>query len=680
MEQQGNMDLTANRTVATVHRAMMGQSHLPMAQVVGGEHVISAVNAAFCHLLGRTEEDLLGKPFAELVPLGVECLTLVDDVYRTGEARSHVKARVDQMDPVYWSYTCLPVKGAANEPLGVLVQVTETALFNARNTEINEALLISSVKQHELTESAERLNEELQVEIGKHEAAEALLRKNRDTFFGLIEKAPFGLYVVDAQFRLQHVSSGAEHVFSKIVPHIGRDFAEIMALLWEGPFVREVIGHFRHTLETGEPYAEKEFTEKRRDGTDAESYDWRIERITLPDGQYGVVCYFYDISEHTKAQELLRLANRRKSEFLATLAHELRNPLAPLRNGLELLSLSQGDKATWDQAHGMMKRQLDQLVRLVDELLDLSRISRGTVDLQRMRVDLRAVLDQAVETSLPLIDQQEHELVLDLPPDALFVEGDGMRLAQVFNNLLNNAAKYTDRGGHITMKAEASPNAAIISVTDNGIGIAAADQDRVFDMFAQVERGHDRSQGGLGIGLNIVKHLVEMHGGRIAVRSDGLNKGSCFTVHLPLAARALQGPARPAVPAKASAQVRKRILIVDDNHDAAAMMALLLGKLGHEIHVAHDGAVALTLGARIRPDVVLMDIGMPVMDGHTACAEMRRTDWGKNAFIVALTGWGQEEDKSRSQQAGFDHHLVKPISSDTLTAVLAHAAAPVVRK
>lgn len=655
---------------AKVHQVMKGQEHIPMAQVVGGSHVINAVNPAFCQLLGKTEDELLGRPFEELVPLGVECLHLLEDVYRTGEARSHVKAREDRLNPVYWSYTCLPVKGDADEPLGVLLQVTETALHNALNVEINQALLLSSLKQHELTANAERLNRELKVEVEKHEAAEALLRKNRDTFFGLIEKAPFGLLVVNADFCLQHVSSGAEHVFSHVIPHIGRDFEEVLSQVWSEPFANKVVARFRHTLATGDPFAEKVLTERRKDTAQVESYDWRIERITLPDGQFGVVCYFYDISEHTKAQELLREADRRKSEFLATLAHELRNPLAPIRNGLELLALSQGDRATWDQAHGMMKRQLDQMVRLIDELLDLSRITRGTVDLQLQRVDLHTVLDGAVETSRLLLDQQEHTLEIDITPEPLYVAGDAMRLAQVFNNLLNNAAKYTERGGLIRIDARIEDHTAVISVSDNGIGIGKEDLGRVFDMFAQVQRTRGRSQGGLGIGLNIVKHLVEMHGGQIEVRSDGPDQGSCFTVRLPLVAAPERGPLRTDEFSKTNAQVHKRILIVDDNEDAAAMMALWLGKLGHDVHVAPDGAMALTIGARIRPELVLMDIGMPVMDGLTACVEMRRSEWGRSAFIVALTGWGQEGDKLRSQQAGFDHHLVKPVGKDELMLVM----------
>jgi nitrogen-specific signal transduction histidine kinase/CheY-like chemotaxis protein len=665
------MDTSEKIMEINIHLAMKKQSHLPMAQVVGSGHVIRSVNDAFCRLIGKSEEELVGKPFAELIPLGTDCLALVDDVYRTGEPRSHVKAREDGMDPVYWSYTCLPVKGETNVPSAVVVQVTETSLFNACITEINEALLISSLKQHELAAEAEDLNDELQLEISEHKVAEDLLRKNRDTFLGLIEKAPFGLFVVDAGFRLQHVSSGAEQVFQHVDPHIGRDLAEVLGQVWDEPFLGEAIGLFRRTLSTGEPYANKDLTVKRRDIDAVESYDWRIERITLPDGTCGVVCYFYDISEQKKVQALLHEEDQRKSEFLATLAHELRNPLAPLRNGLELLVLAQGDPATWDQTHAMMKRQLDQMVRLIDELLDLSRITRGSVDLQLVRVDLRAVLDQAVETSRHLFDQQEHSLSVELPPEPLIVDGDSMRLAQVFNNLLNNAAKYTDRGGSIQVKATSNDQQASVSVTDNGIGIDPADQGRVFDMFAQVEHMHDRSQGGLGIGLNIVKHLVEQHGGRMEVSSEGAMKGSCFKVYLPLASEAAPDIAPTRQTPQAAPRGGRRILIVDDNEDAATMMAMLLGKWGQEIQVAYDGKEALATGEAFRPEIVLMDIGMPVMDGHMACEHMRKTPWGTEAIIVALTGWGQEEDKLRSSVAGFDHHLVKPVDSAALRDIMA---------
>jgi signal transduction histidine kinase/CheY-like chemotaxis protein len=653
------------------HRAMVEQSHLPMAELEGSDYVLRTANAAFCRLLGKSAEEIIGNPLKDLLPLGLECLSLVDDVYRTGEARSHVKAREDQLDPVYWSYTCLPVKGESNEPVGVVVQVTETPLYNARNAEFNQALLISSIKQHELTENAERLNNELQHEINAHERAEVQLRRNRDTFFSLIEKAPFGLYVVDSQFCLQHVSSGAENVFSRIDPHIGRDFTEVLRLVWTEPFASRAIEHFRHTLLTGEPHVEKELTEQRVDTGQLESYDWRIERITLPDGQFGVVCYFYDISEQKTSKVKLQEADLRKSEFLATLAHELRNPLAPLRHGLELLALAQGEPATFDQAHGMMKRQLDQMVRLIDELLDLSRITRGTVELQLVRVDLRAILDQALESSRHLIDHQGHTLTVDPTSEPMIVEGDSMRLAQVFNNLVSNAAKYTDPGGAIRVHTAVEGNDVMVTVCDNGIGISPADQGRVFEMFAQVEHAHDRSQGGLGIGLSIVKHLVEQHGGHISISSGGLGKGSCFTVRLPLASTLFLGPPPSEQVHTVSPAGHRRILIVDDNEDAATMVAMLLGKLGHDIRVAYDGLQALAVGKDFRPDIILMDIGMPVLDGHEACAQMRRTPWGQDAFIIALTGWGQTEDKQRSAEAGFDRHLVKPVHKEALEDILA---------
>ena len=415
-------------------------------------------------------------------------------------------------------------------------------------------------------------------------------------------------------------------------------------------------------------------TEARNDTEEVESYSWRIEHINLPDGSIGVVCYFFDITEQKKVEDVLREADRRKSEFLATLAHELRNPLAPLRNGLELLSMADHDRATWDQAHGMMKRQLDQMVRLIDELMDLSRISRGTVDLRLERVDLRTVLEQAVEACKPLIERQDHTLVVDMPEQPVMVEGDAMRLIQVFSNLLNNSAKYTDAGGSIAVRLDQHPEGASITVEDTGIGIAPDQVRKVFDMFAQVERANDRVQGGLGIGLNIVKHLVGMHGGNIDVRSDGLGKGSSFTVHLPLSAE----PMKKKTVAGSAASTAKtiapqRILIVDDNVDAAAMMALLMGKMGHELRVANNGEEALAAGALLQPDVVLMDLGMPVMDGFAACRLMRKTPWGKNALIVALSGWGQDEDRVKSTQAGFDHHLVKPIGSAALVDLIVAA-------
>ena len=509
-------------------------------------------------------------------------------------------------------------------------------------------------------------------DITERKQGEDRLRQNYDSFFALLNNAPFGFYIVDDTFRMRHVSNAAKKTFAHVHPLIGRDFEDILNAIWPGPLANELARVFRHTLATGEPYAQSNTTEERNDTQEVESYSWKIEHIHMPDGKVGVVCYFFDITEQKKVEQVLREADRRKSEFLATLAHELRNPLAPLRNGLELLALADHDRATWDQAHGMMKRQMDHMVRLIDDLMDLSRISRGAVDLRLEQVDMRTVLDQAIEACKPGIERQEHTLVLDLPDEPVIVRGDNMRLTQVFCNLLNNAAKYTDNGGSIAVRLSTEPDGALVTVEDNGIGIAADQLSKVFDMFAQVERANDRVQGGLGIGLNIVKHLVGMHGGNIEVRSDGLGMGSSFAVHLPLDTTRAKEPAFLGPVARGAKQIAPhRILIVDDNVDAAAMMALLLGKQGHELRVANNGAEALAVGADLLPNVVMMDLGMPVMDGFAACRLMRRTPWGAKALIVAVSGWGQDEDKAKSLVAGFDHHLVKPIGSNALIEIIA---------
>ncbi|MBK9176356.1 MAG: response regulator [Flavobacteriales bacterium] len=658
----------------SVLQAVMENAPLPMAQVEGPDHLVWSINPAFCALLGKSEEQLIGRPFEDLFPQSLRSIALLDRVLRTGEGEAHVFVEGDEANTYYGAFTCWPIDAGHARLSGLMIQVTETDAFRRMSSAINEALLISSVQQHELTDVADRLNRRLTEVINERELAQDLLRRNHATFFSLIENAPFGIYVVDARSRIQQVNAAARAVFAHVNPLIGRDFAEAIHVLWADPFASEVIAHFRDTLLTGTPFSSPDTNEQRRDINARESYDWRIERITLPDGEFGVVCYFYDISTLKEAQESLHQADRRKSEFLATLAHELRNPLAPLRNGLELLSLAEQDKATWDQAHGMMKRQLDQMVRLIDELMDLSRISRGTVDLQLAQVDLRDALDQAVETSRPLIERQDHDLVQEFADAPIRVEGDIMRLTQVFANLLNNAAKYTDRGGIITVRTVVDAHEVRIAVEDNGIGIAPDQLVKVFDMFAQVERANDRVQGGLGIGLNIVKHLVGMHGGRIEARSDGLGKGSSFMVTLPLA------PPREA-PATASTlqedqkakQAPLRILIVDDNEDAANMMAMLLSRFGHEVRVAHNGMQALEEGDELLPNVVLMDLGMPVMDGYNACTRMRETTWGASATLVALSGWGQAEDRIRSSEAGFDHHLVKPIAAADLHTIVAEA-------
>jgi PAS domain S-box-containing protein len=400
-----------------------------------------------------------------------------------------------------------------------------------------------------------------------------------------------------------------------------------------------------------------------------------------PDGSVIHLAVARDVTHRKLLENELKRRNaalieddRRKDEFLATLAHELRNPLAPLRSGLEVMKLAAHDPATVEQARAMMDRQLHQMIRLVDDLLDLSRISRGKVELRHQRVNLADVIASAVETSRPLIEQCGHELSIHLPPEPIIVEADTTRLAQVIANLLNNSAKYTERGGRLNLSVSADGAEVAISVTDNGVGIPPAMLPTIFQMFTQVERSLDRSQGGLGIGLTIVKQLVELHGGRVEARSSGLGQGSTFIVTLPIARPEPAPLSRSGLDddaqSAAIANHGRRILVVDDNRDAAHSLSTLLELMGNESRAAYDGLEALSLAETYRPEIVLLDIGMPNLNGYDTARKFREISWGKPVILVALTGWGQTEDKKRSTDAGFDHHLVKPVEMTALQSLL----------
>jgi PAS domain S-box-containing protein len=384
-----------------------------------------------------------------------------------------------------------------------------------------------------------------------------------------------------------------------------------------------------------------------------------------------------DVTERRRLEDDLRKlaadlseADRKKDEFLATLAHELRNPLAPIRNALQVLRLSP-DRGAQEQARSMMGRQLEQMVRLVDDLLDLTRISQGKLELRRERVPLAAVVGSAVETSRPLIDHLGHELTVTLPDEPVLVDADRTRLAQVFSNLLNNSAKYMDRGGHIRLTAVREGGDVLVSVKDTGIGIAAEQLPHIFQMFSQVEGSLGRSQGGLGIGLTLVKRLVEMHGGGIEARSEGPGRGSEFVVRLPAAAGA-PGPQGAGGNGEAAAPKSSlRILIVDDNRDSADSLVMLLRLMGNDTRTAYDGQQGVDVAGEFRPDVALLDIGLPKLDGYEACRRIRAEPWGKGVVLVAVTGWGQDEDRRRSHEAGFNYHMVKPVDPDELMKLLA---------
>ena len=362
--------------------------------------------------------------------------------------------------------------------------------------------------------------------------------------------------------------------------------------------------------------------------------------------------------------EALNAMDRRKDEFLATLAHELRNPLAPLRNGLQLLKLAKDDPDLVARTRRMMELQLGQMIRLIDDLLDISRISNDRIQLARERTSLDRIIRQAVETSGPLIDAQKHRLNIDIPA-GVPLDVDVVRLTQVFSNLLNNAAKYTPQNGDIWIRAEEVGDTIVVRVRDSGIGIAPEMLPKVFEMFVQIDNSLERTQGGLGIGLSLVKRLVEMHSGTVEAVSEGPGKGSEFVVRLPMASR--RSSDREAASAEAAApradDHARRILVVDDNEDAATSLAMLLSMMGHETKTANDGIEAIEKAADFKPEVALLDIGMPRLNGYDTARRMRDADWGKDMLLVALTGWGQESDRARSIDSGFDAHLVKPVQA-----------------
>lgn len=760
-------------------------------------------------------------------------------------------------------------------------------------------------------------------DVTERRLAEEALHQNATLFSTLIAQAPMGTYVVDAQFRMRQVNTEAMPVFASVQPLIGRDFREALDILWGPELGREIADIFRRTLDTGERYVSPPFTERRHDLGIEQSYEWQTQRVMLPDGQFGVVCYFHEVTERAQAvaalrasAERLRLAaeatgigvwewhlrtnrikwdaqmfrlygmaptadgfvrysdwsgavlpedlatneailqetvrqrgrshrtfriqrredgacrhidaveivrtnaadepewvlgtnldvtgrveqetalaesevrfrsmadqtpipmwvtdaeggiefvNRaycaffgvtldqvrrtkwaplvhpedsagvtafadalaahrpiqgtarvrradggwrwihsvtqpryadgeyagmigisrdvteerrasefereaalQKDEFIAVLAHELRNPLAPIRTSVGVLRALGPIHPRVVQCRDIIDRQVTQMARLLDDLLDVSRLSQGKLTLQRATVRLRDVIDAAVETVRPVIDEREHTLTVDPINPALVLDADAARLTQVLTNLLTNAAKYTNPHGGIAVTVEADTDHVAIRVRDNGIGIRAEMHERVFDLFTQVEDAQHRADGGLGIGLGLTKRLVELHGGTIQAESEGPGHGSTFTVTLPLDARTRRSSHSPGLDGSAAPEppVRRRVVVVDDNRDAADTLAMLLESIGCEVRTAYDGAEALRVAADFRPDLMLLDLGMPGLDGRTVCHRLRAEAWGTGVVIAAVTGWGQDEDRRRTRAAGFDHHLVKPVDPALLT-------------
>ena len=376
------------------------------------------------------------------------------------------------------------------------------------------------------------------------------------------------------------------------------------------------------------------------------------------------------LSENNRVAAALMEADRRKDEFLAILAHELRNPLAPLRNALEAMRLKPHDREAASWARALMERQVTQMVRLIDDLLDLSRVSRGRIELKHERADLATLVQGALDVCGPAIAGASHRLTVDLPEAPLPLDCDPTRLVQVICNLVSNAVKYTPPGGHITLAARRKDGMLEVSVRDTGMGIPGDMLTRVFDMFTQVPHAIERSQGGLGIGLTLVKRLVELHGGTVEARSPGVGRGSEFVVRLPGRVHEQPAPSVAVLPEK-PATPRRRILVADDNRDAADSLAYMLRIGGHEVRTAYDGQQALDLAQTFLPSLALLDLGMPRLNGYDAARRLRQTEHGRDMLLIALTGWGQPDDRNRSLSAGFDHHLVKPVDPSMLERLLA---------
>jgi PAS domain S-box-containing protein len=507
----------------------------------------------------------------------------------------------------------------------------------------------------------------MNIDIDDRRAAQEALRESEARFRALADASPAFIWQIDTQGNTVYLNK-------RYLAAIGLEPNQLLEASWHAIVHPLDLPGFLSRVQAAQrdrSAFQSRLRMKVKDG----SWHW-FETCCAPwfsmnDGFRGHVGVSIDITEAVRAEDALKEADRRKDEFLATLAHELRNPLAPIVNALHLVrhrDFPAGSEPILD----MLDRQVHHMVRLIDDLMEVSRITRGKIGLVKAPVALAEIVESAVETSRPVIDQARHQLIVTLPHAPLVLDADRVRLTQVFANMLNNAARYTDRGGQIRLDARREGDWAVVTLSDTGIGMSPTQIDQVFEMFAQVHRAADRNQGGLGIGLTMVRHLVRMHGGTVVARSAGPGRGSTFTVRLPLSRQA-PAVAREVTAAQVSARdplAGKRILVVDDNHDAADSLAMVLSSEGAEVRVVYDGVAALAALEQSAPHAVVLDIGMPGMDGYELARHIRRNPAYARLQIIALTGWGQHADRLRSRMSGIDSHLTKPVDFATLFELL----------
>jgi PAS domain S-box-containing protein len=649
---RAELELQAERQ--RLHDILM---HAPAAISLrsGPEHVFRFVNAAYQRLLPGC--DMLGRTTREVhnVSTTPRFLELLERVYATGEAVTglEVPAQIpaaDGSDERFLNVTYQPLRGAdgrIDSVISFAVDVTEQVDARRRAERLSEALRESEARYRGfVNQSTEGI---WRIELGEPVAINASVDEQLAAFHGTGQLAECN----DAMAQMYGYARGDQLV--------DRPLRELLA-----PEDARSTGFLRAFIASG---YRLEAVESRQNGSDGRPRAFRSSLVgVIEDGRllraWGTQ---RDVTAEVDAREQAEAANRAKDEFLALLGHELRNPLSPILTALGLMRLHEGDALGEERA--IIERQVNHMVRLVDDLLDVSRITRGMVSLDRRRIHLKQVLDRAIELASPLLEQHEHRLSIDLQPD-LAVDGDPVRLSQVFANLLTNAAKYTPRGGAIAIAGDRSGNRVCVRVRDTGIGISPSMLPRVFDQFVQERQALDRSAGGLGLGLSIVRSLVELHGGTVEAHSEGLGQGSEFRVLLPLCT----GPDLPAAihapPATSDKPKGLRVLLVDDNEDAATLIRRVLTVWGHVVRVAHDGASALEIVESFTPDVAFLDIGLPAMDGYELARRFRALPALGGVRLVALTGYGQARDREAALEAGFHEHMVKPVDLDALERVL----------
>ncbi len=605
------------------------------------------VNASYAKALGLQPEQIIGKHISEV--LGESTYTHIQQHVAFVLSGNHTEFEMELAGNDDHSRQVLhvayePERGPSGGILGFVAAIIDISERKRLERQLQQRL-------SELTEAEERMR-------------------------SVVDHVIDGIITIDVEGTIKSFNPSAEKLFDfKASEVIGKNVKMLMPEPYQGEHDSYIANYIR-TSEAKVIGIGREVIGRRKNGSTF-PMDLAVSTFFLEHVQYftGIV---RDVTERKELErelrqrvDELREADLRKDEFLATLAHELRNPLAPVRNSLEIMKRADGDAGLLEKACATMDRQVSQMERLIDDLMDVSRITRDKLDLRKERVELAPIIQHAIEACRPLADSANHELIVRLPTEPIHLNADAARLAQVFGNLLINACKYTKRGGRICLTGERHGGDVIISVKDNGIGIAPDMLPHVFALFTQIDQTLERSQGGLGIGLTLVKRLVALHNGTVTAHSDGEGQGSEFILHLPIL---IETPALEQAPlpvADFKSTRAHRILVVDDNRDAAISLAMLLKLTGHETLTAHDGVEAVAKAESFQADVILLDIGLPKLNGYDACRAIREQPWGREILIVALTGWGQDEDRRRSKEAGFDGHLVKPVDQSALMNLLA---------